>query len=350
MKTKYFFLIVILFPLISKAQRIYYDAAAFCLNGHVKNVYIENTLTYQFSQNGQIVCNKDFDTPGGYMSYSNPTYYSNNYLKSIIVKESSREYIFYYKIEFSYNTDGRLTHSVTYRLDDNKRVLEHTKELCEYSYDSFGTLFMEERPCGIVTWKVRERDKYGNYTKYSMFNVFEITKRTITYWDVNAVSPNSSTNIQPKAVFHGTRVGKIYNVEGDGRDKYDLFFQCNVSVFGIKGQQVRLIVYVDGPTKGKGLFAPNGRHKTSEGNVAIGGTLNARTDSNNTQWPQYTLTLPFSDLCLPDGNHTINVRWFARAQGKIIGNSEFQTVHFTKSGKEIANFYVEGGEATSGFY
>lgn len=165
----------------------------------------------------------------------------------------------------------------------------------------------------------------------------------------NSNSTSTSANSSVKAVFHGTRVGKVYHIPEDSRDDYDLFFQCNVTVYNIKGQQVQLTAYVDGPTRGKGLYAPNGRHKTSEGNVAIGGVLNSRTDSDNTRWPQYTLTLPFSDLCLPDGTHTINVRWFAQAQGKFIGNSEFQTIHFTKQGKEITNFYVDGGEETSGF-
>ena len=160
--------------------------------------------------------------------------------------------------------------------------------------------------------------------------------------------PSTTTKSAPKAVFHGTRVGKIHHLS-DSRDMYDLFLQCNVTVYGIKGEKVNLAAYVDGPTKGKGLYSPNGRYKTSEGNVAIGGIVISNADSDKTQWPHYTLTLPFSDLGLPDGTHTINIRWFANAQGKFIGNSEFQTIHFTKRGKDITYFYVEGGEATAGF-
>lgn len=207
----------------------------------------------------------------------------------------------------------------------DSRIRRSYFEYTDYKYDSKGNWISRTR--------VMDGDKYKE-------------ERTIKYW---SSSTSTSANSSVKAVFHGTRVGKVYHIPEDSRDDYDLFFQCNVTVYNIKGQQVQLTAYVDGPTRGKGLYAPNGRHKTSEGNVAIGGVLNSRTDSDNTRWPHYTLTLPFSDLCLPDGTHTINVRWFAQAQGKFIGNSEFQTIHFTKHGKEITNFYVDGGEETPGF-
>lgn len=193
-----------------------------------------------------------------------------------------------------------------------------------------------------LTFKYLDAEKHS-FVDYKELSNIKTTKNPF------ATYSNPKTSLSTYAVFHGTRVGKVYHLPEDSRDDYDLFFQCNVSVYGIKGEQVTLTVYVDGPTRGKGLYAPNGRHKTSEGNVAICGSVNGRADSDNTRWPQYTLTLPFSDLCLPDGTHTINVRWFAQSGGKFIGNSEFQTIHFTKHGKEITNFYVDGGNATSGF-
>lgn len=228
-------------------------------------------------------------------------------------------------------------------------------------YDRCSHFFAISKVTGVMTLKFDNNDnKYEFVPKEfllndqkdlpGLLNRIENLKKSLSgNSKSSSTTTTPSANSSVKAVFHGTRVGKVYHLPEDSRDDYDLFFQCNVTVYNIKGQQVQLTAYVDGPTRGKGLYAPSGRHKTSEGNVAIGGVLNSRTDSDNTRWPHYTLTLPFSDLCLPDGTHTINVRWFAQAQGKFIGNSEFQTIHFTKQGKEITNFYVDGGEETPGF-
>lgn len=166
----------------------------------------------------------------------------------------------------------------------------------------------------------------------------------------NLFSMNNSNNIAPsksiiKADFHGTRVGTIAHIPANGVDKTDLFFQCNVSVYGAKGKNVTLIAYVDGPQQGVGLKNPNGHYTTPDGTVAISKTVQALENNEGTQWKQFLLILPFSELGLRNGDHVINVRWFASVDGMFIGNSGFQTIRFTKRNSDITNFRVDGGEA-----
>lgn len=342
---------------VLNAQK-YHDAVAFDMKGNVKECTItdnrekfSSVVKYFFSQNGVLLSEIDG-------SSEMEVYDHQRNSKGFLIKYSERKKLGNKHVgdyEFNYNNANKVkTKSFRYYafiLD--REVLEKT----EYEYIN-GEVAKSTSSLNTIRYKILSSDNKGNWTRRKVIvdgNSYE-EYRTILYWDKSTsnITLNGSEitkSVQSlRAVFHGTRVGKVYHIPEDYRDNYDLFFQCNVSVYNIRGEQVKLTAYVDGPTRGKGLYAPNGRHITSEGNVAIGGTLTGRSDSDNTRWPLYTLKLPFSDLCLPDGTHTINVRWFAYAKGQFIGNSDFQTIHFTKRGKEITNFYVDGGEATSGFY
>lgn len=338
----------------------YHDAIAFDMKGNVKECTItdnresfSSVAKYYFSQSGELLSEIDGSSE---MEVYNHLRDSKGFLIGYSIKRRfGKQHVGDY--EFEYNDANRIKKK-TFRFYSSIGGREMT-ETTEYMYGE-GEVFKTVSTLNSILYYIKSFDNRGNWIKRRKIIKDGINydeQRLIVYWDnnvtpsnkLNASSTSTSANSSVKAVFHGTRVGKVYHIPEDNRDDYDLFFQCNVTIYNIKGQQVQLTAYVDGPTRGKGLYAPNGRHKTSEGNVAIGGVLNSRTDSDNTRWPHYTLTLPFSDLCLPDGTHTINVRWFAQAQGKFIGNSEFQTIHFTKQGKEITNFYVDGGEETPGF-
>ena len=156
---------------------------------------------------------------------------------------------------------------------------------------------------------------------------------------------------EPHAVFHGTNTQDRTSWNSEGKKEIpELLFQCNVTVYDIYDDEVQFTLYVDGKTRGKGLYSPEAIHKTSEGNVAIGGSAKGRSDSPNSKWSKFTLALPFYELGLSDGSQTINVRWFASHKGKFIGNSNFQTIHFTKKGDKITSFRVDGGNSTPGFY
>lgn len=154
-----------------------------------------------------------------------------------------------------------------------------------------------------------------------------------------------STIKQPRAVFHGTRFVKLPGSE------IEFGAQCNVSVFNAKGKKVSFTAFFDGATRGVGLKDYNGKYCTGDGHVcAPAGEFICNPEWEGTQWSMMTQTIPLSELHLADGNHTINVRWFAFVEGKIVGNSDYQTIHFTKKGNNVYNYYVEGGEATPGYF
>lgn len=194
----------------------------------------------------------------------------------------------------------------------------------------------------------------SNIFKKNNVEVFKRMMDAILKGDL--FNTNSSHNSVKKATpsvradFHGTRVGTIAHIPANGVDKNDLFFQCNVSVYGAKGKNVTLIAYVDGPQQGVGLKNPNGHYTTPDGTVAISKTVQALENNEGTQWKQFLLILPFSELGLRNGDHVINVRWFASVDGMFIGNSGFQTIRFTKRNSDITNFRVDGGEATPGYF
>ena len=154
-----------------------------------------------------------------------------------------------------------------------------------------------------------------------------------------------STIKQPRAVFHGTRFVKLPGSE------IEFGAQCNVTVFNAKGKKVSFTAFFDGATRGVGLKDYNGKYCTGDGHVcAPAGEFICNPEWEGTQWSMMTQTIPLSELHLADGNHTINVRWFAFVEGKIVGNSDYQTIHFTKKGNNVYNYYVEGGEATPGYF
>ncbi len=162
----------------------------------------------------------------------------------------------------------------------------------------------------------------------------------------NSTTTKSSA---PRADFKGTRIVSLAPVPGH---EVEIATQCNVTVYNAKGKEIHFVTCFDGPNRGVGLknYGVSNQYNNTSGNVVSYVNVTCNPEWEGTNWNMLTTRIPLSELHLPDGSQTLNIRWFAFLNGQKIGDSEFQTVHFVKNGASISNFYVEGGEATSGYY
>lgn len=224
---KFFFILTLLFTATIVSAQKYHDAAAFGLNGHVKECIVadSNTDPYgfkyvSFKKDGSL---DSLDFIGDYITNINRSNgYITDYVEKHIVKLLLFS-VFEYKKTFQYK-NNRLFRTLLFDDEDDKmprvttyeygeKGLKYREEGCinisdikdkidrgQYIFDDL--LFTSEYDIYGTWYNVKNLDKYGNYTTIEeyWYNIEKkdyecksTIKRKISYWD-NSSSSNSSSS------------------------------------------------------------------------------------------------------------------------------------------------------------
>lgn len=121
-----------------------------------------------------------------------------------------------------------------------------------------------------------------------------------------------------------------YNKMINGKKCISMHFYVKVS--GLKGEEVKVIAYVESP-KGVGVPDRNGKYFTKDGKVCVSKTVKATYKT--TKWSNFTLDIPHDEIHALPGKNTYYVKALLWHKGKVLARTYCKP--FTMTGKTKNN-------------